>query len=220
MSQDTDIFSTDGIPQRLGRIARLSGLAKQDFANLLGKSSRIISLWEKGEVPLSLKNAKHIVEAVRQIGIISSVEWLLTGQGLLPYYSDSPPPVISTEKNLKEFPEFAAFGLDFSIAGLINFYRQVYPNCLYLMIENDRFQDFRAKTLLIAASIPQAKYQPDWPYGYLYSITSSNIIPGTISQTEQGLIFAPTPQRGYQSTPILLTQEERIHPIITIRPTY
>jgi hypothetical protein len=120
----------------------------------------------------------------------------------------------------KDLPAFASYGLDFSIAGLVNFYRQIYPGCLYLMIENDRFQDFKFKTVLIGVSIPQDQYQPEWPYGYLYSITSSNIVPGSITQTEQGLIFTPTPQHGYQSTPISLKKDERLHPIITLRPIY
>lgn len=77
--------------------------------------------------------------------------------------------------------------------------------------------DFRPKTLLSAASIPREQYQPDWPYGGIFTPLPPQVLPGTMTQTDQGLVFAPTPQRGYQSTPILLTQEERIDPIITIR---
>lgn len=70
---------------RLRRARLLAGLhTRREFEHKHQISSNTLQGWEQNKNPLSAKGARRIIEALKQEGLLCSVEWLLHGTGLPP----------------------------------------------------------------------------------------------------------------------------------------
>lgn len=204
--------------QRLQKLYQLSGLTKKEFAQLIGKSSRILHFWESGKTPISERNASSLVKALEKIGIVCSESWLLFGKGQHPLFDRRP-----FSENLHHQEDiFENFNLDFSLSSLISFYKRFYPELLSCLIEDYRYAPrIIPTTLLIAVEIPQSKFKKDWMHGYLYHLHEKQIIPIDIhQQNQQELWGTPFAQKPYTADPFLITSHQKLYPIINIRPIY
>ncbi len=220
VKQKLNISATD-LSQRILRLQEvhdLSGLTKKEFAQLIGKSSRILHFWETGKTPISERNASSIVKALEKIGILCSEEWLLFGKGQNP---------LSNRRNFTENLDhshdiFEKFNLDFSVSSLISFYKRFYPEFLSCLIEDYRYAPrIIPTTLLIAVEIPQTKFKNDWIHGYLYHLNDKQIIPIDIHKKNVTELWGtPFSQIPYTADPFLIASDQKLYPIINIRPIY
>ena len=70
---------------RVKRARILAGITtRKQFEKKHDISANTLQGWEQGKNPLSKKGAHRIVESLKQEGLICSVEWLLTGNGMPP----------------------------------------------------------------------------------------------------------------------------------------
>ena len=206
--------------QRLSRLSRMTELSKKEFAQLIGKSSRILHFWETGKTPISHRNATSIVNALQRLGILCSEQWLLFGTG-----ND---PVDSGRKSRDPFkqPEqqeelFQQFNLDFSLSGLLSFYKKIYPEHLSYQVDDYRFAPrIIPNTVLIAVGVPQEKFKENWIHGYLYNLDEKYILPIDIQRRDDTLWGVPFAQVPYTANPFLLDSDCLLFPIINVRPVY
>lgn len=71
--------------ERLRRARILAGIStRREFEERYSISANTLQGWEQGKNPLSKKGAKRIVEALKNEGLMCSLEWLLTGDGIPP----------------------------------------------------------------------------------------------------------------------------------------
>ena len=71
--------------ERLRRARILAGIStRREFQEKYHISANTLQGWEQGKNPLSKKGAKRIVEALKNEGLICSLEWLINGQGVPP----------------------------------------------------------------------------------------------------------------------------------------
>lgn len=71
--------------ERLRRARTLAGIStRREFEEKYSISANTLQGWEQGKNPLSKKGAKRIVEALKNEGLICSLEWLMTGNGVPP----------------------------------------------------------------------------------------------------------------------------------------
>lgn len=75
--------STSGARLRRARV--LAGITtRRAFQEKYNVSANTLQGWEQGKNPLSFKGARRIVEALKNEGLICSVEWLMNGNGMPP----------------------------------------------------------------------------------------------------------------------------------------
>jgi hypothetical protein len=203
--------------QRLQRLHRLSGLTKKEFTQLLGRSERIYYYWESGKTAILERSASSIICSLKKIGIIASKEWLLFGEG-----SD---PILGNDK-LLGLPDqkddiFEQFNLDFSLSSILAFYRKIYPDYISCLIDDYRYAPRIAPTtLLVAVGVPQEKFKEDWAHGYLYHLNDRQIIPIDIKKQRDQLCGIPFAQAPYTAEPFLINADQKLYPVINIRPVY
>lgn len=71
--------------ERLRRARILAGIStRREFEEKYLISANTLQGWEQGKNPLSKKGAKRIIEALKNEGLICSLDWLLSGQGVPP----------------------------------------------------------------------------------------------------------------------------------------
>ena len=202
---------------RLHKLHRLSGLSKKEFAQLLGKSVRMVYFWETGKTPISERNASSIINALKKIGILCSEEWLLFGKNDEPLHSDDKLLGLSDQKD----DIFQHFNLDFSLSGLLSFYRRIYPDYISCLIEDYRYAPrIIPTTLLVAVALPQEKFKENWSHGYLYHLNERQIIPIDIQRQQDQLCGIPFAQAPYSADPFMIHSEKKLYPVINIRPVY
>lgn len=71
--------------ERLRRARILAGIStRREFEEKYSVSANTLQGWEQGKNPLSKKGAKRIIEALKNEGLICSLDWLMHGQGVPP----------------------------------------------------------------------------------------------------------------------------------------
>jgi len=71
--------------ERLRRARILAGIStRREFEEKYQISANTLQGWEQGKNPLSKKGAKRIVEALKNEGLICSLDWLISGHGVPP----------------------------------------------------------------------------------------------------------------------------------------
>ncbi|OGT45453.1 MAG: hypothetical protein A3E82_03400 [Gammaproteobacteria bacterium RIFCSPHIGHO2_12_FULL_38_11] len=71
--------------ERLRRARILAGIStRREFEKKYQVSANTLQGWEQGKNPLSKKGAKRILEALKNEGLICSMEWLIHGVGVPP----------------------------------------------------------------------------------------------------------------------------------------
>lgn len=219
MTQKLNI-SAEELSQRIHRLHELytfSGLTKKEFAQLIGKSTRILHFWESGKTPISQRNASSIANSLEKIGILCSEEWLLFGKGKGP---------LSNNSNFSETSDyqddiFENFNLDFSVSALLSFYKRFYPDYLTYLVDDFRYTPrITPTTFLIAVALPQNKFKKDWTHGYLYHLDEKQVIPIDIQKQHDQLWGTPFAQAPYTAKPFLIEPDQKLYPIINIRPIY
>lgn len=71
--------------ERLRRARILAGIStRREFEKKYLISANTLQGWEQGKNPLSKKGAKRILEALKNEGLICSLEWLMNGVGVPP----------------------------------------------------------------------------------------------------------------------------------------
>src|SRR3989338_4637393 len=71
--------------ERLRRARILAGIStRREFEQKYKISANTLQGWEQGKNPLSKKGAKRIIEALKNEGLICSLEWLMQGHGVPP----------------------------------------------------------------------------------------------------------------------------------------
>ncbi|MCX7125802.1 MAG: helix-turn-helix transcriptional regulator [Gammaproteobacteria bacterium] len=71
--------------ERLRRARILAGIStRREFEKKYQVSANTLQGWEQGKNPLSKKGAKRILEALKNEGLICSLEWLIHGNGVPP----------------------------------------------------------------------------------------------------------------------------------------
>ncbi len=219
MQRKLDLSAQD-ISQRIVRLQklhRLSRLTKKEFAQLLGKSDRMFYYWESGQTAISERNVSSIVSSLKKIGIICSEQWLLFG--------DDNEPVCGDDK-LLGLPDqkddiFEQFNLDFSLSSILAFYRKIYPDYISCLIDDYRYAPRIAPTtLLVAVVVPQEKFKESWAHGYLYHLNDRQIIPIDIRKQQDQLCGIPFAQAPYTAEPFLINADQKLYPVINIRPVY
>lgn len=208
-------LEVEGQAERLRMLIRLSGLQKKDFSQLIGKTTRTVNMWENGKIPISGRNMASIAAAFERIGFKCSEEWLKNGSGC-------PPSMDGFSLELTEKDNiFEHFNLDFSISSIILFYKKIYPDMLSFVVrDNSYFPRLRPSTLLIGVSVPQDKLRDDWEFGYLYSETNLNTIPADLIKKDNELWLKPFEIKGYTSQPVKVSENQRLYPVINVRPIY
>lgn len=195
--------------ERLHVLREMSGLKKKDFVKLLGRTYRVLNLWETGKIPLSKGSISLILKSLEKVGVFCSEEWFWFGRGRAP--------VSGQHASLDNIDADAKY----STSSLISFYERFYPDILHCVIEDYRYDPrIMPTTLLIGAGTSQDQFNKDWGHGYLYHRNKKQVIPIDIQQREDKLWGIPFAQMDYSADPFLITPEERIYPIINIRPLF
>jgi len=195
--------------ERLHALREMSGLKKKDFVKLLGRTYRVLNLWETGRIPLSKNSISLIIKSLEKVGVFCSEEWFLFGRGRAP--------VSGQHASLDNIDTDATY----STSSLISFYERFYPDVLHCLIEDYRYDPrIMPTTLLIGAGTSQDQFNKDWGYGYLYHLNKKQVIPIDIQLREDKLWGIPFAQMNYSADPFLIAPEERIYPIINIRPLF
>ena len=219
MQRKLDLSAQD-ISQRIVRLQklhRLSRLTKKEFAQLLGKSDRMFYYWESGQTAISERNVSSIVSSLKKIGIICSEQWLLFGEGSDPILGDDKLLGLPDQKD----DIFEQFNLDFSLSSILAFYRKIYPDYISCLIDDYRYAPRIAPTtLLVAVAVPQEKFKEDWAHGYLYHLNDRQIIPIDIKKQQDQLCGIPFAQAPYTAEPFLISADQKLYPVINIRPVY
>ncbi len=216
-------ISAEEIAQRISRLQRLhrlSRLTKKEFAQVLGKSKRMYFYWESGQTALSERNVSSIVNSLKKIGIISSKKWLLFGEGNEPILGDDKLLGLPDQPDQKD-DIFEQFNLDFSLSSILAFYRKIYPDYISCLIDDYRYAPRIAPTtLLVAVAVPQEKFKEDWAHGYLYHLNERQIIPIDIKKQNDQLYGVPFAQAPYTTERFLISADQKLYPVINIRPVY
>jgi hypothetical protein len=200
---------------RFKNLIQMTKLSPKQFAQLMGKTPRLIYMWQAGTASIPSKSVPFIVAALEKIGICCSVEWLLYGEG------NAPGKTLSNLYNAGQDNIFEQFNLDFSISSLLNMYKKIYPDFRFLLIEDHRFSPrIEPKCLLIAVPVPSEKLRSNWPWGYLHSLEDFQIIPIDIKKVENKLLASPFEQKTYVAKKFTIDDPDKIYPIVNIRPIY
>lgn len=193
----------------------MTTLSKIEFAQLVGKTPRMVYMWQAGTSPIPAKSIPIIVSALENIGICCSADWLLYGEGVAP---------LKNHVNLYNSGQdniFEQFNLDFSISSIFNIYKKIYPEPRFLLIEDQRFSPrIEPKCLLIAVPVSIEKLRNNWQWGYLHCLEDFQILPIDVKEINNELIASPFEQKTYVAKTFTLNNQEKIYPIINIRPIY
>ena len=200
----------DTTSQRLEYLINLAGLSRGEFASNIGKHRRTIHSWLTGEVVIRKNLTNFILNFFESRGISCSKEWLEEGIGDMPVKSEIDAPIL-----------FDHFNLDYTVQMTLVLYKKSYPHLLHLFV-NDAIYVPRLtpQTLLISNPIAQEKFKEEWPHGYLLKNENDQIMPVDIVKKEKYLIATPFLQEGYVPKEYVLSEDERICPIIVNRPIY
>lgn len=133
--------STSG--ERLRRARILAGIAtRREFEENHRISANTLQGWEQGKNPLSKKGAQRITEALKQEGLICTVEWLLHGSGMPPQTFETgnagtrwrqPVEQPLSESNLRE---------EGAIYQEVQVFKNQHPNAILLSIMDDAMEPF------------------------------------------------------------------------------
>ena len=116
---------------------------------------------------------------------------------------------------------FEQFNLDFSLSSILAFYRKIYPDYISCLIDDYRYAPRIAPTtLLVAVAVPQEKFKEDWAHGYLYHLNERQTIPIDIKKQQDQLCGVPFAQAPYTAEPFLIGANQKLYPVINIRPVY
>ncbi len=85
------------------------GLSRKKFQEATGLSSNTLQAWELGKNHITEKGAVKLSLALDQMGIVCSVEWLLTGRGIPPRTQHSSQTQDSFDEEAKILKEVAFF---------------------------------------------------------------------------------------------------------------
>ena len=83
---DLPIDTLQSAASRVRNVRMLLGLSRKKFSETTGLSAATLQSWETGKHPLSNKGAKKLVEALDQLNISCTADWLLNGEGLSPRF--------------------------------------------------------------------------------------------------------------------------------------
>jgi transcriptional regulator with XRE-family HTH domain len=136
-----DKLATSG--ERLKRARILAGLnTRREFEQKFNISSNTLQGWEQGKNPLSEKGARRVVEALKQQGLLCTVEWLMKGSGMPPrpyemVHAGIQEPLLHdqtvAELNLKE---------EESIYQESQLFKQQNPNSIIINIVDDAMEPY------------------------------------------------------------------------------
>ena len=69
--------------ERLRRARILAGIStRREFEEKHQISANTLQGWEQGKNPLSQKGARRVINALKEEGLICTVEWLINGTGM------------------------------------------------------------------------------------------------------------------------------------------
>lgn len=127
--QGESLVSPIARAKRLEKIRNMANLSRVELCESLNLSINTYKSWETGRFGgISAKGASQIVNQVGQSGVITSIEWLLSGQGLGPYII----PNFSTENTHTD--QHSARDI---IIKEIVYLNTFYPNLVYAEITDD-----------------------------------------------------------------------------------
>ena len=82
--------------ERLRRARILAGIStRREFEEKHQISANTLQGWEQGKNPLSQKGARRVINALKEEGLICTVEWLINGTGM-------PSPIRSHERGIRK----------------------------------------------------------------------------------------------------------------------
>lgn len=110
--------------KRLRMLRVLSGLSRQQFQTQLNVSISTLNIWENGKICLTKKGALRVINAVKEVGIICSEDWLMFGNGLAPYNSNN-----KSYNNL--------YTSDSSLPTEVEFFLKNNPNAIFTKIDDE-----------------------------------------------------------------------------------
>lgn len=85
----TIVHTSAQIKGRRLRMSRaLVGLSRQELYEKTGIATSTIDTWESGRVEVTEKSAERFCNAMKQLGVHCTIEWLLTGAGSPPRLMD------------------------------------------------------------------------------------------------------------------------------------
>lgn len=129
--------------KRLKRARILAGLTtRREFEEKHRISANTLQGWEQGKNPLSEKGARRVVEALKQEGLLCTVEWLIQGRGMPPRSFDMVNAGMS--EAVRTDPSLADLNLreEENIYRETQLFKEQNPNSIVLTITDDAMEPY------------------------------------------------------------------------------
>ena len=129
--------------ERLRRARILAGIStRREFEEKHRISANTLQGWEQGKNPLSQKGARRVVAALKEEGLICTVEWLTEGSGMPPRPFETVNAGI--RKELQSDASVIEHNLreEESIYREIQLFRQQNPNAIVLTIADNAMEPY------------------------------------------------------------------------------
>lgn len=125
---------------RLLGARNMARLTRKDIEQQYGISENTIRMWERPRTDsfgLTKKGANRIVKALKQSGVVCSIEWLMEGAGTGPkLYEEMVSDVITPIKKLIDIPK-VTWGKEEIIQKEIECFYSLHPNAVIIKILDD-----------------------------------------------------------------------------------
>ena len=112
---------------RVKSLRMMLGFSRKKFEEVSGISAATMTAWETNKHPLSNKGAKKLVEALNQLNVNCTADWLLSGEGL-------PPRILQTDHEFWE--------LDTRILKEVMYFEKHNPSPIVSIISDDSMEPF------------------------------------------------------------------------------
>lgn len=127
--------------ERLRRARILAGIStRREFEQKYQISANTLQGWEQGKNPLSKKGAKRIVEALKNEGLICSLEWLMQGHGVPPRAFEMSKTELSSTFDLENMLNQMQLNEEQAIYQELQAFKTHNPNPIIITISDDTME--------------------------------------------------------------------------------
>ena len=129
--------------ERLRRARILAGIStRREFEEKHQISANTLQGWEQGKNPLSQKGARRVINALKEEGLICTVEWLINGTGMPPRQYEAMNAGI--RKELQQNNSIMEHNLheEETIYKESQLFRQNNPNAIVLTVADDAMEPY------------------------------------------------------------------------------
>ena len=153
------------VTARVVHLRKMAGLSQKQFGALIGYNDQYIGLLERAKRPFPLTSLHIVIQNIRLHGIMTDIDWILTGNGTPPYVDPTFHQKIETlaEETLEDPTiQFARHALALT---------KIYGGGTSLWVPDDAYAPhINPNEFLIAARFPAKEFAPSPTRIYLIKI--------------------------------------------------